>query len=481
MLTMSCKTVDNSKLETDQNPNVASPVTKRVIWLSPSDGKVRLGFCRPTRENLGCEDLQEEALPIYLDEYELRLRQGIVKFRPAGTPLEVNDDVKILLHPTVKLTGEEEKMVAGVMRLLKEQPIGSLEESEQSFALAAAPFSPFGGSPHSTWLTKSLIEPAKTVRDQVGPVTATQVVKLTGIGVERPAVLPDGTVILAHGYSVFWFKDGEKVYEFRSTEEVGSSPAVLSDGTVVVGKGHRVYWLKDGVKRFVFDTGGIVRSSPAVLSDGTIVVGSLDHKIYWLKDGKKQFEFETGGQVRSSPAVLFDDTVVIGAHDHKVYWLKDGKKQFEYTTGDIVEGSAVVIFDGTVVIGSRDGHIYWLKDGSKRFEFKAGGGVQSSPVLLSDDTVVIASDDFKIHWLKNGEELFEFSGQVRSPPTVLADDTIVVGVGISLYWIRNGLRRFEFQYEGEVYGSPAVLPDGRVVVSSDNGRISDNVRLFWLQ
>ena len=132
----------------------------------------------------------------------------------------------------------------------------------------------------------------------------------------KASISPNATIITAQ----FNFQAGSVI-------DWTSRPAVLPDGTLVVGsQDGKVYWLKDGQKRFEFRTVGYVSSSPAVLADGTVVVGSNDHKVYWLKDGQKRFEFETGGWVRSSPAVLADGTVVVGSRDNKVYRLKDGQK-----------------------------------------------------------------------------------------------------------------------------------------------------------
>lgn len=475
-----CRTSGGSKQKDflDDQTKVGGP--QRGVWMVASDQTVHMGVCPGVELSSGktCKGLREDHAPLNFTEYELRLRQSVVNFRAPGAALMMTDPSTVLSQATVQLDPEEESRVSQAIRLLQDSPQGVF--SHPDHRLIMAPFIPIGGAVEAMWMTKSMMTPSKITRQTFGAVTPSHTFSVDGVTSERPALLPDGTVVTAFGASIYWLKDGVKRHEFRTVEVSASSPAVLADGTIVVGKGRRVYWLKNGVKRFEFQTGGVVNSSPAVLSDGTIVIGSNDHKVYWLKNGENKFEFLTGGDVRSSPTVLADDTVVIGSSDRKVYWLKDGVKQFEFETGGAVEGSGTVLFDGTVVIGSRDDIVYWLKDGVRRFEYKTNGDIHTAPVLLSDGSIVIGSDDYGLYWLKDGVKNFEFQGQVRSSPAVLSDDTIVIGVGVSIYWIKNGIKRFEFQKDGETYSSPVVLQDGTVVVGADNGRRYDNGRLFWL-
>ena len=97
---------------------------------------------------------------------------------------------------------------------------------------------------------------------------------------------PDGSdapVVITEGV-------GEKIWEFETGGEVGSSPAIGSDGTVYVGSWDKKLYAingKSGVKLWEFVTGGNVNSSPAIGSDGTVYVGSLDKKLYAIKTESK--------------------------------------------------------------------------------------------------------------------------------------------------------------------------------------------------
>lgn len=478
-----CRSATKSKLSDAAVAPADGAKKTRGVWFVEADQTVHSGVCPANTSQVkrSCGGMVEDVAAISVSEYEIRLKQSVVNFRAAGTPLVMAEPSLLLMQSMVQLSEAEDKRVSNLISQIKGAADGLFNSSDPDFRFALSPFMPMGGAMDGFWASKAQVVTANSTRKNLGLVTPTHMFKFDGPFSERPVLLEDGTAVVAAGASIYWLKDGAKRYEFKTRDLIGSSPAMLGDGTVVIARGQKVYWLKNGAKRYEYMIGADIYSSPAILADGTVVIGSDDAKVYWLKNGEKQYEFATGGAVRSSPAVLPDDTVVLGSKDHKVYWLKDGEKKFEFETRDAVVGSAAILWDGTVVVGSLDDSVYWLKDGVKRFEFKTGGDVESSPAVLSDGTVVIGSGDYVLYWLKDGSKTYEFQGLVKSPAVVLSDDTIVVGVGISIHWLKNGISRFDYKSQGESYGSPAVMPDGTVVVGSDNGHKYDNGRIFWLE
>jgi outer membrane protein assembly factor BamB len=100
-----------------------------------------------------------------------------------------------------------------------------------------------------------------------------------------------------------------------------SSPAVGEDLVVFGGRDTYVHAVRrdSGERVWRFKTLDEVNSSP-VICDGKVVVGSDDGRLYMLRltDGKQLWSYEMGLPIISSPAVA-GGLVVVGCDDGYVY------------------------------------------------------------------------------------------------------------------------------------------------------------------
>ncbi len=154
----------------------------------------------------------------------------------------------------------------------------------------------------------------------------TEVTELdTGSYIAASAAYVDGQVYLGNYDNVFLRADvekGEIAWQYTESEgAIFSSPAVAEDRVIFGSRDHLVYALRrdNGQRLWTFKTLDEVDSSPAVCGD-KVLVGSSDGRLYMLRlsNGKKIWSYEVGQPIISSPAVA-RGVVVIGCDDGTVY------------------------------------------------------------------------------------------------------------------------------------------------------------------
>ncbi len=309
----------------------------------------------------------------------------------------------------------------------------------------------------------------------------------------------DSSGILPQGTLKWVFPTGGPIY---------SSPAV-ADGIVYVGSvDHKLYALDTatGAKRWEYETGSWVESSPAIVN-GIVYIGSNDGRLYALDahSGEKLWDFKTKYPIKSSPAVA-DGIVYFGAYDYYIYALDaiKGTKLWDFETMGYVASSPVVS-NGIVYAGSGSQFFYTLhaQDGRLRLHFKSPYPGFSSPVV-SDKTVYISTDSGYLYaidgnartWFRENEikpywtQLWLMGVPIPTPPPqsgllwqlrvgttvtpspTLTDDTLYIGSGNKLLAIdlQSRQKRWEFEAEGVIRSSPAVVGN-TIYVGSEDGRL----------
>ena len=308
---------------------------------------------------------------------------------------------------------------------------------------------------------------------------------------------------------------------------VRSTPAVAADGTIYVGSddGH-LYAIdpEDGSLKWRFPSFGsigAVRSQPAVGNAGTIYFGSNDGRIYAVSPAGAElnnYEIGVGGEEEPdipvlSPLIGAGGKVYVGADNNKFYGFDaDLNKQWEFTAaGKISYGrparNPALGSEGIIYISHRadvNGRVYALNPAIREtdplgtlhpvlaeneWEFDISDGNQFMPGIdLSTGTIY--SDRFGgriVAITPAGAEDWEFvmGADFDSTPVVGKDGTVYFGADDNnLYAINpmdrdadftestlNPAREWTFATGGQVDTTPALAPDGTIVVLSNDSTL----------
>ena len=156
---------------------------------------------------------------------------------------------------------------------------------------------------------------------------------------------------------------------------------------------------------------------------------------------------------------------------------------WEYDLGAPIRAQPVLAPDGSVVVAALDGSVVALDpDGRPRWSFQAGDRIYSTPWIDDDGLVVFGADT---------DSLYALGRDGRTKWTILPADDIAkpdlhdvdtapvaargvgyVGAGLYVYaFDLRGTVRWRTATGGKVYSSPALLPDGTIVVGSQDDKL----------
>ncbi|MBN1771660.1 MAG: PQQ-binding-like beta-propeller repeat protein, partial [Deltaproteobacteria bacterium] len=156
---------------------------------------------------------------------------------------------------------------------------------------------------------------------------------------------------------------------------------------------------------------------------------------------------------------------------------------WEYDLGAALRAQPVLAPDGSIVVAALDGTVAALgPDGERRWSFQAGDRVYSTPWISDDGLVVFGADT---------DSLYALGRDGLAKWTILpADDTLkphlhdvdtspiaargvgYVAAGLYVYaFDLRGTVRWRTATGGKVFSSPALLPDGTVVVGSQDDKL----------
>jgi hypothetical protein len=234
------------------------------------------------------------------------------------------------------------------------------------------------------------------------------------------AVNPDGTVA--------W------TYKVNADGDTMSSPAILSDGSILVACGcvgtGRVFRLSaDGVPLWEYAPSLSIRnSSPAVAADGTIYIGSVTGYLLAVKpDGTERWRARIGTRNReSSPSIGADGTVYIGSNFGLSAVSPAGAILWTFpTNGDV---------DTTAAIG-------------------ATGNLHFSSQLRKTRTVYAITAAGNLVWSRSGGGLSAARFAQGPSPVIDAAGTIYAGIGPDLIAFNpNGTIRWQYLAADHILG-----------------------------
>jgi len=301
-------------------------------------------------------------------------------------------------------------------------------------------------------------------------------------------------VIDARGRAVFGSLDGAVLavdgagvvrWGYTAPDRVFSAPAVTGELTVFGHDGDRVVAVDErGLERWSFRTGDDADAPPTVGPDGTIYVASAEVAAL-APDGRPRWTTPLRAHAFGPVALTSDRRVYATDLTGGVTILNadDGAVVRRVELPAPIHGGALVLDDNAFVVGADDGHVRcYAPDGTARWDHPTRGaasglGVRATPALTRDGVVVVGAEDGGIYGLRvaDGSEAFRVQTAlpVRSSARIDADGWIYIGSEDDQLRALDatGALRWSVSLGADIDGSPAILPDGTLVVGADDGAL----------
>ncbi|NMC72271.1 MAG: PQQ-binding-like beta-propeller repeat protein [Myxococcales bacterium] len=156
---------------------------------------------------------------------------------------------------------------------------------------------------------------------------------------------------------------------------------------------------------------------------------------------------------------------------------------WQHDLGAPLRAQPVLAPDGTIVAAALDGSVVALdRDGRRRWSFQAGDRIYSTPCITGDGLVLFGADTDSIYALRpDGRVAWTIlpAGDTERPELHDVDTAPIAARGVG--YVAAGLYVYAFDLRGtvrwrtatggKVYSSPALLPDGTVVVGSQDDKL----------
>jgi outer membrane protein assembly factor BamB len=268
-----------------------------------------------------------------------------------------------------------------------------------------------------------------------------------------PAVADDGTVFAGSDAKKFVAvtPEGRVRWSLDTDGEADTGASIAPDGTVVFAAGRMVYgvtplaWVKwrFAAKRKVFAAPVV---SPA---SGRVFFGSQDHHAYGLTpQGGPSWSTDLGADVDGAPAIGDDGAVFFGTDGGEVARLDpdDGHVVWRTPVGGFVRGTLSVARNGDLLAG-----VYGPTPRAVRLRGADGTIVGDFPVQGT------GSREFGVH----GGALEDEAGTLLFGAQDDAVTAIDAGGNVLWRWTAGA----------DVDAPVTLLPDGSVVVASDDGKV----------
>lgn len=314
-----------------------------------------------------------------------------------------------------------------------------------------------------------------------GPVTA------------QVTTSPDGQTLyvatLAGSLVALAREDGAKRWSAVLGERVYSAPLVHEDGTLYVGCDAKklVALSAAGAVLWRLEVDGEADSGPVFGKDGTIVfaAGSFVHAV--RRGGDLAWRYTAKGKIFTAPAVTEEGLVIVGSQDDRVHAIgAGGVLSWSTDLGADVDGAAVIGDDGAVYVGTDKGEVVRLGERGKVAWRTAVGGYVRGVLSLARNGDVLAgtygpvprvvrlAPDGTIRgaFAVKGTGAREFG--IHGGPLEDADGALFFGAqDDAAYAIdRDGAVRWRFETGSDVDAPLTMLPDGSLVVASEDGTIT---------
>jgi outer membrane protein assembly factor BamB len=214
---------------------------------------------------------------------------------------------------------------------------------------------------------------------------------------------------------------------------------------------------------------GNVTPGPVIGVDGTIIAASNQGVLHGLdpRTGQDLWSFDAhgsyGSDLSTSSAVLPDGTILWpGPHDTLFALDEKGTLLWQQTFPAQPTSPAVSADGATVVLGDRGGGVTALHvSGAQRVAGTSLGSVALAP---SDPSTAYDTIDYSLFAVHAGKILWKIStgDEIEVSPAVAPDGTIVVGSNDEYeYGVHpDGRLAWKYLKTAQTYSSPVVAPDG---------------------
>ncbi|MEM9664532.1 MAG: PQQ-binding-like beta-propeller repeat protein [Bacteroidota bacterium] len=231
-----------------------------------------------------------------------------------------------------------------------------------------------------------------------------------------------------------------------------------------------------------YNLGGFSYSSPSIGPDGTVYVGSADSIFAVRPNGTARWTqaVSIGDFAIASPA-LGPETLYIGARDRRLYALDltTGASRWGPRTFSEEVWTSPLLSNGQLVIGTFDFEVRGLdaSSGADRWAspFVGAGEFVSSAAQGSDGTLYLGDFGNQLYALTSDGRLrwvFPTDSSIVATPAVAPDGKVIVGaLDQFVYAVQDGRESWRFDAGGEVVASAAVTPDGLVYVAARTGTL----------
>ena len=245
-----------------------------------------------------------------------------------------------------------------------------------------------------------------------------------------------------------------------------------------------------------------IETEPAIGVDGTIYATAMAGDVYAIDQtsGKKKWEYKVGKPYVSSPVVDDSGTVYVAAKGLFAFNGTTGAKLWDNSSGGSFSfgkySTAPVIVPGGLLVSlyedlSEDENslrAFDSKNGDQKwtFELEESGGFgdeASTPAVASDGTIYLGRGSvFLALDGKTGKKKWDFetgrgilSSSIESSPAIGEDGTVYFGAADGKVYALNGKtgdKIWDRKVDSSVNGSPAIGPNGLVVISYGSGIVA---------
>jgi len=319
-------------------------------------------------------------------------------------------------------------------------------------------------------------------RTKVGGAVAAQVTASPDGQTLYAATLEGSVVALATA-------DGATRWTVALGDRVYSTPFVSEDGTIVVGTDAKKVVALDPRGNVVFrlDVDGEADTGAVAGPDGTTVIAAGRDVLAVKRGGDLAWRFSAKGKIFTSPAIAPSGLVVVGSQDDHVYAIgPGGALAWSVDLGADVDGAAAIGDDGAIFVGTDKGEIVRLGEkGAIAWRASVGGYVRGTLSIARNGDVLagtygpvprvvrVAPDGtIRGAFVVQGTGAKEFGihgGPLEDEGGVLyfgAQDDRVYAIG------PDGSVRWRFETKGDVDGPLTMLPNGSLVVPSEDGTVT---------
>jgi len=306
-----------------------------------------------------------------------------------------------------------------------------------------------------------------------------------------PAVLPDGTIVVATlGGNVHGVRDdGTIVFTTSLDDRVYSSPLVIGDRIFLGSDDDRfVSMSASGKIVWSLATDGDADTSAVPTPNNQIVFAAKDTLFSVRKDGTVVWRVRAKRKIYSSPAVDADGTVFIGAQDRRVYAIdRAGKVRFATSLGEDIDCAPAVGERGLVYVGIDGGAVVGIDvlKGDVAWRTPVGEHVRLGLTVTRSQDVVAGvygpSPQVVCFDGQTGEQLWSFAVPgtgakehgVHGSPVEDADGNLYFGSQDNAIYslTAQGQLRWKIGTGGDMDAPVVLLSDGVLLAASDDGKL----------